>query len=111
LWQQSLHICARAVPGHKTMNGEGMAQIMKPWLVASSVVPMDIRKITKAAEASLGKRSNYRLAVARHEKRFDGTAGDAPFTSLLFIGRERTGKASSNRYQPCSIKLAFADRQ
>jgi hypothetical protein len=110
LGQQPLHICARTIPGNKTMNGEGMPQIMKPWLVASSVVPMDIRHPAKAPEGSLGKRSKYRSALARHEKGFDATE-ESPLTSLRFIGRKRTGKVSSNGYQPRSVKLAFADGQ
>ena len=32
-----------------------MPQIVKAWLVASSIVPMDIRKAAKATESSLGK--------------------------------------------------------
>jgi hypothetical protein len=37
------------------MNGEAMSQVMKPWLVATSVVPMDIRETSEATESSLGK--------------------------------------------------------
>jgi hypothetical protein len=55
LWQQSLYVRALAVPGHKTMNGVRMPKVMKPWLVASSVVPVDIRKTAEATESPLGK--------------------------------------------------------
>ena len=32
LWQQALYVCPLAIPGDQTMNGEGMPQIVKPWL-------------------------------------------------------------------------------
>jgi hypothetical protein len=93
------------------MNCKAMSQIVKPRLIASSVVPTDTRNITEATESSFCKRSNHRLAMARYEERFACTAGDAPLISLLCVGRESTGEPNSNWYQPCAIELAFADRQ
>jgi hypothetical protein len=111
LWQQSLHIRALAVPGHKTMNGEGMPQVVKTWLVARPIVPMDIRKTAETAESVFDKRPFYGLAMACYEKGCDAAAWDTPFIPLLLITHERTREASSNWRQPCAIELAFADRK
>ena len=93
------------------MNGEGMPQVMKTWLVARSVMPMHIRKTTETTESVFDKRPFYGLAMACYEKGCDGVNWDPPFIPLLVIAGESTREANSDWCQPRAIKLAFADRK
>src|SRR5437867_13439328 len=50
LWQELLHVSSRAIPRNQTVNGGGVAKVMKSWLIASSIMAYNACAETHSAE-------------------------------------------------------------
>src|SRR5690242_14198722 len=68
LRQQFLDVSALLIPRYKSMNGEGVAQIVQSRLIASAIDPFDIRILTQVFESRFDERTLYRSAPAQDKK-------------------------------------------
>ena len=68
LWQKPLYVSSIAIPRDQTMNGSGVTQIMKPWLIASAIVALHAGVETYPAERPFGALPGHRFSQAGNKE-------------------------------------------
>lgn len=109
LRQQFLYVGPLLVPRYKSMNGEGVAQIMQSRLTASAIDPFDIRILTQAFEFPFDERALYRCAPAQDKKGRRTTLIVASFCSPHCVSSHLLIQFGSQRHHSCLVELRVAN--